>query len=69
LDAIFESCRLHLLKADGRIPEAGSLTRYSAAGKLTQLHRKMHIQQNMAGLGGTQSPAGRAGSTQRDDGR
>lgn len=31
--------------------------------------RKKHIQQNTAGLGGVQSPAGRAGSTQRDDSR
>lgn len=36
----FESCRQHLLKADGWIPEAGSLTRDSAAGKWTRLHKE-----------------------------
>lgn len=57
LDAIFESCRQHLLKADGRIPEAGSLMRDSAAGKWTLLRKEKAYSAEHGGAGRSAEPS------------
>lgn len=60
LDAIFESCRLM-----NEFLRQGASQGTPLQENERSCARKKHIQQNMAGLGGTQSPAGRAGSTRQ----
>lgn len=64
LDAIFEYCRLM-----NEFLRQGASQGTPLQENECSCARKKHIQQNMAGLGGTHSPAGRAGSTQWDESR